>query len=297
MGHALCQSFVPLDGPGVSALSSVMQFRFRRMVLTGAALLSAMSLTSCLDNYKEEMIIHSDLSGEATVTIVLPDTLLDKYEPVQKELSEASLRKRFDKASGVKLESYEITDGRNPELTLRVSFSSLDKLSAAAKDNAPAQMLIGQFTISKENNYTVVQRQLGTGTPTMPLPNDKYVNYKMHFDMPVEVAHTDSGFFDKSNGDVRYRWSLAELNALKPTLVNKVIKPLPWLWIGISVVTLIVLAWYVWQAMQKAARAKAMAARYAPPPATSLPPVQPPGGPPAGPQRPGPPRRPGPPGR
>jgi hypothetical protein len=307
MGHAACQSFVPLDATGVSAFSSNMTAFLRRLATTCFALLCACGLSSCLDQYSEEMVIHSDLSGEATVTVILPDTLLEKYDAVQKEFSEANLRKRFDKASGVKLTSYSISEGRHPEVRLEVSFSSLEKLSEAAKANPPAQMLIGQFTISKDGKYTVVERKLGLGTATMSLPTDKNAVYKMHFDMPVEVAHTNSGFFDKSHGDVRYRWSLADLASQQPVLINRVLKPLPWLWIAVSVAGLIVLAWIIWQQLANMARKKHLAAMNEPPPAAvpaAPPPVMPaPGeGPvlpprPGPPQRPGPPRRPGPPGR
>ena len=282
----------------------------RRLAVTCIALSCACGLSSCLDQYSEEMVIHSDLSGEATVTIILPDSLLEKFEPVQKEFSEASIRKRFDKASGVKLEKYTFTEGRHAEVKLEVSFSSLEKLSDAAKDNPPAQMLIGQFSITRDNKYTVVERQLGVGKPTMSLPNDKNALYKIHFDMPVEISHTDSALFDKSNNDVRYRWSLAELAAQQPLLVNKVMKPLPWLWIAVSVVALIVLAWIIWQQLANKARKKHLAAMNAPQPvaapvATPPPPVTPAPGqgpvlpprPPGPPQRPGPPRRPGPPGK
>jgi len=309
MGHTACQSFVPLDAKGLPAFSSGMTDFLRRLTVTSIALFCACGLSSCLDQYSEDMVIHSDLSGEATVTVILPDSLLDKYDAVQKEFSEVNMRKRFDKASGVKLEEYTLTEGRHPEATLRVSFNSLEKLSEAAKQNPPAQMLIGQFTVTKDGKYTVVERKLGQGTPTMSLPADKNAIYKMHFDMPVEVAHTDSGFFDKSHGDVRYRWSFADLAAQRPVLVNKVLKPLPWLWIVVSVAALIVLAWIVWQQMVNKARQKHLAARNAPlpvatPVATPPPPVMPaPGeGPvtpprPGPPQRPGPPKRPGPPGK
>ncbi len=142
----------------------------RRLALSCAALFRALTLSSCLEQYSEDFVIHSDLSGEATVTVTLPDSLLDKFDKVQTEFSEMNIRKRFDKASGVKLEEYTLTEGRHPEATFHVTFSSLEKLSEAVKENPPAQILVGQFTVTKDGQHTVVERKLGLGTPTMSLP-------------------------------------------------------------------------------------------------------------------------------
>jgi len=256
-----------------------------RLALCGAALLGMLTLSSCLDEYDEEMEIKPDLSGEATVTIKLPDSLLDKFDKVQEEFKEANIRKRFDKVSGVKLKEYSYTEGRHPEVRMTVSFSSLEKLSEAAKQNPPSQMFIGEWIVSKEGQNTVVERRLGRGTPTMSLPADKNVLYKLHFDMPVEVVHTDSGLFDKSNGDLRYRWSMANLEAQQPVILNKVVKPLPWAWIIVSAAALVVVAWYAWKYFDNLKKRPKPV-----PPAPVIPAPQPPQG---SPQRPGQPQRPG----
>jgi hypothetical protein len=256
-----------------------------RLALCGAAILGTLSLSSCLDEYNEEMEIRPDLSGVATVTIKLPDSLLDKFDKVQEEFKEANIRKRFEKVSGVTLEEYSYSEGRHPEVKLTVSFKSLEKLSEAAKQNAPAQMFVGEWVISKEGQNTVVERRLGRGTATMSLPADKNALYKLHFDMPVEVVHTDSGLYDRSNGDLRYRWSMANLESEQPVMTNKVVKPLPWAWIAVSVAALIVVAWYAWKYFDNL---KKRPKPIAPPPVPPAP--QPPQG---SPQRPGPPQRPG----
>jgi hypothetical protein len=279
--------------------------RLHHLGLLCAALLSTLLLSSCLEEYNEEMEIRPDLSGTATVTVKLPDTLLDKYDKVQEEFKEANIRKRFAKVSGVKLDDYNVTEGRHPVATFTVSFSSLEKLSEAAKQNAPAQMLVGEWIVSKDGENTVVERRLGRGTATMSLPADKNALYKLHFDMPVEVMHTDSGLYDKSHGDLRYRWTMANIESDQPSMINKVIKPLPWLWIGLSIAVLVVIAWYAWKYFENLKRRP----KPLPPEPAPAPPIAraqpgsavPPQGPPqrpAGPQRPmpprpGPPRKPG----
>lgn len=204
-------------------------------------LMSAM-LTSCLELYDEEMIIHADLSGSAKVTVKLQDTLQSNFDSVRDEFAEGKIRERFSGLNGVKLTSYSITEGRFPVATFEVSFSSLQKLSDAAEGNAPAQFLAGVFKIKKENGNIVVERKLGEGKPGMSLPPDKYAIYKMHFNTPVEVIGTNSEYFDKSHSDVRYRWPLATIESQQPLISNRFVNPFPWLKIAIAFVALCLVA-------------------------------------------------------
>lgn len=251
-----------------------MTLLLRRSAILLLALTGAM-LTSCLELYDEEMIIHGDLSGSAKVTVKLTDTLVSKFESVRDEFAEAKIRERFAGLNGVKLDKYTLTEGRFPEATFEVSFTSLQKLSAAAEANDPAQLLIGVFNIKNVNGNIVVERQLGQGKPGAGLPMDKNAVYKMHFQVPVEVVGTNSEYFDKSHSDVRYRWPMANIAAQQPLISARFIKPLPWLQIAIGFVVLCVIVRICLSVFRKK---KVIA------PATTQ-----------APQRPGPPQRPRPP--
>ncbi len=252
-----------------------MNILLRRAAILLLALTGAM-LTSCLELYDEEMIIHADLSGSAKVTVKLPDSLVTQFDSVRDEFAEGKIRERFSSLNGVKLDRYSITAGRFPEATFEVSFSSLQKLSAAAEANDPAQLLVGVFNIKKENGNTVVERKLGEGKPGVSLPLDKYAVYKMHFQVPVEVVGTNSEFFDKSNSDVRYRWPLASIAAQQPMISNRFVKPLPWLEISIGFVVVCVIGRILMGLKKKKVIMQVPSAPQSPP-------------------RPGPPMRPGPP--
>lgn len=262
----------------------------RRAALLLLALTGAM-LTSCLELYEEEMIIHADLSGSAKVTVKLPDTLMASFDSVRDEFAEGKIHARFADLNGVKLTSYSITEGRFPVATFEVSFTSLQNLSAAAEKNDPAQFLVGVFNIKKENGNTVVERKLGEGKPGLSIPLDKNAIYKMHFKVPVEVVGTNSEYFDKSNSDVRYRWSMAAIGSQHPLISNRFVKPPPWLKISVAFVVLCIIARIIMNVLSKRKGKVKIPAPSAKPENAA------PGAPsaPQVPQRPGPPKRPGPP--
>ena len=260
----------------------------RRAAILLLALTGAM-LTSCLELYDEEMIIHADLSGSAKATVKLPDTLITKFDSVRDKFTKEKIQARFAGLSGVQLISYNITAERFPVATFEVSFTSLQKLSAAVEANDPAQFLVGVFNIKQENGNNVVERKLGEGKPGMDLPSDKNAIYKMHFNVPVEVIGTNSEYFDKSHNDVRYRWTLATIGSQQPLISNRILKPLPWISIAIAFIILCVIARIVMGVLSK--RKRHVLATTAPVvvAAANVPPK------PKPPQRPGPPTRPGPP--
>jgi len=204
-------------------------------------------LGACLESYEEDMVINGDLSGRAVVRIKLPDTLLSKYDAVREEFAPKNIQKRFASLSGVSLKNYTITEDRFPEATFEVAFSSLEKLAAAGAANKPAQMFVGEFVVKiDDDGRTIIERKLGNGTATMQLPSDKYALFKTHFQWPVELTNSDSGFKDSAHNDVRYRWSLADIALQKPSMVNKLVKPLPWLWIFGGAAAFLVVAWIAW---------------------------------------------------
>jgi hypothetical protein len=223
--------------------------RFRRCAPAVFAGACVCLLSACLENYEEDMVINADLSGRVVVRVKLPDVLLTKFDAVRAEFAPKNVEKRFDAASGVSLKSYTLTEERFPQATFDVAFSSLDKLSAAAAANPPVQMLVGAFSVkTADGGRTVIERKLGRGKATAELPADKFAQFKMHFQLPVEILSTDSGFKDTSQNDVRYRWSLADIAAQKPVMLNAVETPTQWLWILGGVGGLLVVAWLGWLA-------------------------------------------------
>lgn len=221
---------------------------FARFISFALLVLIACSLSSCID-YEEDLTVHEDLSGEATVKLTLPDMLIEKYAPLLEDFKEANLQKRFKALDGVKLAGYAIKEGRRPEIELYVKFDSLEQLSKAAEANPPASILVGKFDITKELGKIIVKRKLGEGEAPLKLQDNNHIIYKCHFD--GSIAGTDSGFFNFHGKDVRYRYQLKELLAQKPSQVNTLRPAIPWPWIGLSAAILIGAVWAGWKMFGK----------------------------------------------
>lgn len=219
-----------------------------RFISFFALLLVACSLSSCID-YEEDLTVHDDLSGEATVKLTLPDMLIDKYASVQEDFKEANLQKRFKGLDGVRLAGYAIKEGRKPEIELYVKFDSLEQLSKAAEANPPASILVGKFEITKELGKNIVKRRLGEGEAPIKIQDNNHAIYKCHFD--GSIAGTDSGFFNFHGKDVRYRYQLQELMVQQPTQMNTLRPAIPWPWIGLSAVVIIGAIWAGWKMFGK----------------------------------------------
>ena len=248
----------------------------RRLLPTALAIACALSLSSCLD-YDEELTIHNDLSGEVSVVLTLPDTLLSKYEQVGKELERAKIEKRLANASGVQLVRYERTEGgRQPKITMIFKFSSLDKLNDAIAANPPASIWAGQFAVTKEGGFITIDRKLGVGDAGVELPEYNNLLYKTHFD--GNITATNSPQYNSPAKDVRYRYKLTEMLAKQPLQTTTFAKGWPWMLILGSLAAVGGAAWYGWEYFGKKKPADPLGRPPSPP------------GPPQ-------PRRPGPPGR
>lgn len=211
-------------------------------------LLAACSLSSCID-YEEDLTIHEDLSGEATVKLILPDVLIERYASMHEDFKEVNIRKRFKGLDGVRLEGYAIKEGRKPEIELYVKFDSLEKLSKAAAANPPASILVGEFDITKEIGKVIVKRKLGVGELPVKIQDSSYTIYKCHFD--GSIAGTDSGFFNFHGKDVRYRYQLRDLLAEKPSQITALRPAIPWPWMALSAAILIGAVWAGWKMFGK----------------------------------------------
>jgi hypothetical protein len=216
----------------------------RRLLPTALALASALSLSSCLD-YDEELTIHEDLSGEASVILTLPDTLIGKFEQVGPALEKAKIEKRLEKAPGVQLVQYQRTEGRQPTIKMVFKFTSLDKLSDAIAANPPASIWAGKFTVTKENGLVKIDRKLGVGDAGVAMPDYNRVLYKTHFD--GKIVATNSPQYNSPAKDVRYRYALSELLARQPTQSTSVAKGWPWMLILGCLAAIAAAAWFGWE--------------------------------------------------
>ncbi|CAN5891926.1 hypothetical protein BH11VER1_BH11VER1_00970 [soil metagenome] len=221
---------------------------FARFISLAILLLIACSLSSCID-YEEDLTVREDLSGEATVKLILPDMLIEKYASILEDLKEANLKKRFKNISGVTLEGYAIKEGRRPEIQLYIKFDSLEKLSKAAEANPPASILVGKFEVAKELGKVIIKRKLGEGEAPLQVQDTNHIIYKCHFD--GSLAGTDSGFFNFHGKDVRYRYQLQEVMAQKPSQVNTLRPAIPWPWIALSAAVIIGAIWAGWKMFGK----------------------------------------------
>jgi len=212
----------------------------------GLALASALFLTGCL-GYEEEMKINNDLSGTATIKILLPDVVDTKLSAVGDAFAEAALRKRIDAANGVTLLSYKlVSDTRRPELTVEIKFSSLAALSKAAEANPPAAMLLGKFVITTdEKGGKRITRTLGTAAPSEELKDDIYAQYVMHF--AKALSYTNSTRFDGANDTIRFRYKLNTIVSARPEIIATIPKPNLLLWAAASFGSLAFLFFLVWQ--------------------------------------------------
>lgn len=219
-----------------------------RLTTALTAIAASMLLSSCLD-YEETLVIHKDLSGEASVVINLPDSLVSKYEPIQAEFTPAKMSKRFEDLDGVTLESYEVTSERKPVAKLRLKFSSIEKLNAAIAKYPPASIVAGVFTVKKEGDKTTIERKLGQGEPKAELGDFNNVLYTTHFD--GTISGTNSQLYNSHGQDVRYRYPLTTVISQKPIQSTTVVKPKPWAVIFFCIAVLAGAAYYGWKLLGK----------------------------------------------
>lgn len=247
----------------------------RRLLPTVLAFACALSLSSCLE-YDEELTIHNDLSGEVSVVLTLPDTLMAKYEQVGKELERSKIEKRLANVSGVHLAHYERTEGtRQPKITMLFKFTSLDKLNEVIAANPPASIWGGQFTIKKEGGFITVDRKMGVGNVGVEMPEYNNVLYKTHYD--GKITSTNSPQYNSPAKDVRYRYKLSEMMARQPMQTTTFAKGWPWLLILGCLAAIGGAAWYGWEYFGKQKPYDPLSRTPSPP------------GPPQPPRRPGPP--------
>jgi hypothetical protein len=266
----------------------------KRHLASSLAVLAMLLLSSCI-GYDEELTIHENLSGEASVILTLPNVLVTKWESVGTELEKEKIEKRLEKVSGVSLKSYVRTEGRQPTIRMVFAFSSLEKLNEAIAANPPAAVWAGQFTVTKEDGgKTKIDRKLGVGDAGKDLPSGLYALYKTHFD--GTIVATNSKQYNSPAKDVRFRYPLDEMLAQQPLQSTTTAKGWPWTLILICVAAVAGAAWYGWEYFGKRKPADAYApvppaapdAAPAEEPIREQAPAAEPSPPP--PQRPGPPR-------
>ncbi len=119
----------------------------------------------------EDFVIHSDLSGEATVAVTRSTagrcwTNTTRSDGVHRGQHPQALRQ------GQRREAAGIHPHRRaaPGGDVSCDVQLPGEAFRGGEGEIAAQILVGQFTVSKDGPYTVVERKLSTGTPTMSLP-------------------------------------------------------------------------------------------------------------------------------
>ncbi|TLD71769.1 hypothetical protein FEM03_06425 [Phragmitibacter flavus] len=208
------------------------------------SLAAVLLLSGCLD-YEEEMTIKENLSGEARITLTLPDSLVGKFSEVQGQVTAAKIKEHLDKVSGVRLLSHELRQGRQPVVKMVLSFDSLEAWNEAVALHPQAVVLAGKFTKEKTEKGMVIERQLGGGM-ALPngLPDFNFVNYTTKYASPI-VA-TNSRQLNAHGNEVRYRYQLSELMQQQPMMSTTVEHHLPWLMLVAGSVAALAVLWKVW---------------------------------------------------
>lgn len=192
------------------------------------------------------MIIHKDFSGELKATVRLPDALNDQFAGIQTKFSEENIQKLFQDLNGITLTQYEFTPGRRAEAKFSMKFKSLERLNEAIQSRPPVSFLLGTVTVKREDDRAVIERQLGGGdVQANQILSSNTAMYLMKFSSPIKA--TNSGFYNNHGQEVRFRYSLAEIQAQKPILSTTVQIPIPWLWIGLGAIAVFAALWLAWK--------------------------------------------------
>jgi hypothetical protein len=209
------------------------------------SLTALLLLSSCVD-YEEELTIHENFSGEARITLTLPDTLVGKFPEAAQEVTAAKIKAHLDKVSGVRLISHEFRQGRKPVVKMLVGFDSLDAWNEAVALQPQAAVLAGKFSRQKTEKGMQIERQLGGGMAVPEgMPEFNYVNYTIR--LKSQILSTNSPQFNSHGNEVRYRYPLIQLMEKQPLQSITVEHHLPWgKLIGGTAAALVVL-WKLWE--------------------------------------------------
>src|SRR5689334_4496073 len=105
-----------------------------RAILSLLVATCASVLTGCLD-YEEEMWLNSDLSGRATMTVALSDTLSDPRLHGKDLLGMDQIRRDVESVEGLKIEDFQtFKENGKQVMRMTITFTSWEKLGWIGRD-------------------------------------------------------------------------------------------------------------------------------------------------------------------
>lgn len=210
------------------------------------ALLVAAFLSGCLD-YDEEMWLNGDLSGRVNMVISVQEEIVKGATGLEKDLSEAGVRRDVERLPGVKLESFEsFREAGKVIAKLRITFDSLEKLTrheTTAGESTPLSLL-GAINLRKEGRKWILERTLTAlpETKTKSTASDlltkglgsllfskNHLTYKLH--LPGEIITANSQRIDGKEHVVEWNFTLAQAMREPPVMRVEWKKGFPWLWL------------------------------------------------------------------
>ena len=226
-------------------------------------LLVAGFLGGCVD-YDEEMWLNGDLSGRVNMVIAVQEEIVKGSTGMEKDLSEAGVRRDVERLSGVKLEGFEsFREGGKVVAKLRIAFDSLEKLTrheASAGESTPLSLL-GAMNLREDGRKWILERTLtalpetkakSTGSDLLAkglgslLFSKNHLTYKLH--LPGEIITANSQHLDGKERTVEWTYTLAQAMREPPVMRAEWKKAFPFLRLAAAIVAVgVVVAIFSWR--------------------------------------------------
>ena len=201
-------------------------------------------------DYDEEMWLNGDLSGRVNRVISVQEEIVKGTTGLEKDLSEAGVRRDVERLPGVKLEGFESFRGAGKVVAkLRITFDSLEKLTrheATASESTPLSLL-GAVSLREDGRQWTLERTLtalpetkakSTGSDLFAkglgslLFSKNHLTYKLH--LPGEIITANSQHLDGKERTVEWTYTLAQAMREPPVMRAEWKKGFPWVWLLVS---------------------------------------------------------------
>jgi hypothetical protein len=214
--------------------------RFATRTLAFVAIVTL--LTGCID-YEEEMWLNGDLSGRVNMVVSVREEIVKGATGLEKDLSEAGVRRDIERLPGVKLESFEsFREAGKVIAKLRITFDSLEKLTrheTTVGESTPLSLL-GATSLRSDGRKWIFERTLAAlpKTKTQSTGSDmlvqglgsfffskNHLTYKLH--LPGEIITANSQRIDAKERTVEWSYTLAQAMREPPVMRVEWQKPFP----------------------------------------------------------------------
>jgi hypothetical protein len=242
---------------------------FRRCLRLLFVLVIAGLLGGCID-YDEEMWLNGDLSGRVNMMISVQEEIVKGATGLEKDLSEAGVRRDVERVPGVRLESFEsFREAGKVIAKLRITFDSLEKLTrheTGAGESTPLSLL-GSLSLREEGRKWLLERTLtalpetkakSTGSDLLAkglgslLFSKNHLAYKLH--LPGEIITANTQRIDAKERTVEWNFTLAQAMREPPVMRAEWRKPFPWRLALVGAVMAMAALVLCWQRMRPAVR-------------------------------------------